>query len=400
MDSRIMNNKVYYGEYSLKHWIDLMLSGNITLPPYQRSFVWDKNRVEKLIQSLIKRQFIPPVTIGGFSKEEKKNLIIDGQQRLTSLLLAYRGLFPDKDKIDKFNDGYIDENDDQDQDIKEQRDKILKWNYNELLNGNFQEELYDSKIDYIPEWFYKIEEHKEKSKEEVKEYFFKNTYLGFSYIVPHTEDEKEQQKFYTSVFRHINVQGKTLLPEESRQSLYYYNKELEKFFDPDFVQSIKIGSGRMDFVRYLALLSEYKKKGRDTSIAQGYKGKMEEYYENYIFFIVGEKENAPFIDFENIKEYQVKIKTLESQFNDLSIPKNYQSIIDMDTYLFGLIYMVLFEDKVIITEKTDLLKTDISKKISQYKRDKKHQKSPANLGNLRRRIKDSINIYKKYLQNE
>ena len=124
-----MNNKVYYGEYSLKHWIDLMLSGNITLPPYQRSFVWDKNRVEKLIQSLIKRQFIPPVTIGGFSKEEKKNLIIDGQQRLTSLLLAYRGLFPDKDKIDKFNDGYIDENDDQDQDIKEQRDKILKWNY-------------------------------------------------------------------------------------------------------------------------------------------------------------------------------------------------------------------------------------------------------------------------------
>jgi hypothetical protein len=72
----------------------------------------------------------------------------------------------------------------------------------------------------------------------------------------------------------------------------------------------------------------------------------------------------------------------------------------MDTYLFGLIYMVLFEDKVIITEKTDLLKTDISKKISQYKRDKKHQKSPANLGNLRRRIKDSINIYKKYLQNE
>ena len=25
-------NKVYYGEYTLKHWIDLILSNNIVLP--------------------------------------------------------------------------------------------------------------------------------------------------------------------------------------------------------------------------------------------------------------------------------------------------------------------------------------------------------------------------------
>lgn len=29
-----MNSKFYYGEYSLKHWIDLMLSGNIVLPEF------------------------------------------------------------------------------------------------------------------------------------------------------------------------------------------------------------------------------------------------------------------------------------------------------------------------------------------------------------------------------
>lgn len=27
-----MENKIYYGEYSLKHWIDLMLSKKVELP--------------------------------------------------------------------------------------------------------------------------------------------------------------------------------------------------------------------------------------------------------------------------------------------------------------------------------------------------------------------------------
>lgn len=35
-----MENKVYYGEYTLKHWINMMLTGNIVLPDYQRHFVW------------------------------------------------------------------------------------------------------------------------------------------------------------------------------------------------------------------------------------------------------------------------------------------------------------------------------------------------------------------------
>lgn len=35
-----MMNKVYYGEYTLEHWIKLMLTRNIELPNYQRHFVW------------------------------------------------------------------------------------------------------------------------------------------------------------------------------------------------------------------------------------------------------------------------------------------------------------------------------------------------------------------------
>ena len=46
-----MENRVYYGEYSLKHWINLMLKRNIILPEYQRSFVWDEKDVKRLIKS-------------------------------------------------------------------------------------------------------------------------------------------------------------------------------------------------------------------------------------------------------------------------------------------------------------------------------------------------------------
>lgn len=39
-----MDKKVYYGEYSLKHWIELMLKKDLEPPPYQRSFVWSEEQ--------------------------------------------------------------------------------------------------------------------------------------------------------------------------------------------------------------------------------------------------------------------------------------------------------------------------------------------------------------------
>lgn len=55
-----MENRIYYGEYSLKHWIELLLKKQITLPEYQRSYVWDENAVKRFIKSLKDKQFIPP----------------------------------------------------------------------------------------------------------------------------------------------------------------------------------------------------------------------------------------------------------------------------------------------------------------------------------------------------
>ena len=92
-----MENKVFYGEYTLRHWINMILRKELLLPDYQRFFVWKEKKMDLLIETLQEKRFVPPVSIGVYMEnDEKQNLIIDGQQRLTSIFLAYLGLFPEK----------------------------------------------------------------------------------------------------------------------------------------------------------------------------------------------------------------------------------------------------------------------------------------------------------------
>ncbi|MBE2985152.1 DUF262 domain-containing protein [Campylobacter sp. RM6883] len=242
-----MDNKIYYGEYSLKHWINLILKRNIILPEYQRYFVWKQEKTKELIKAFKEKQFIPPITIGSFEEDGKNvNLILDGQQRLTSILLAYLGLFPDKKSFaSKEQIGFADEDDNPiDEGLM---DNILEWNFNSLVKkGREKNEIKNNIIDG----------NYANIDYEVDDDFFNNNFLGFSYLVPNTNDQKQQQNFYSKVFRNINMQGETLLPQESRSALYYLNKDLTKYFKPEFVNKIFVNDAKMDFVRYLALLSQ------------------------------------------------------------------------------------------------------------------------------------------------
>lgn len=99
--SKKEGSRNFYGEYSLEQWINFVLTKEIILPDYQRAFVWEKEDVEDLIDSLKNGLFVPPITIGNYGG--KTNYILDGQQRLSAILIAYIGLFPDRDKF-KFKD--------------------------------------------------------------------------------------------------------------------------------------------------------------------------------------------------------------------------------------------------------------------------------------------------------
>lgn len=181
-----MKNKVYYGEYSLEHWIKLILKKNIVLPDYQRYYVWNQEKVRTLIESFNKHEFVPPVTIGAFMDgEEQKNLILDGQQRLTSIFLAYLSIFPNKECEDWASKSFIplaDTNDDSEND--DEFYKGLDWNFNKLISIGNTKKVIKQEVK-IPEQYLEMDI-------EISEDFFKNNFLGFSFLVPSYDGEKNE----------------------------------------------------------------------------------------------------------------------------------------------------------------------------------------------------------------
>ena len=393
-----MENRVYYGEYSLKHWLELMLKKNIVLPEYQRYFVWDENRVKTLIETFKRNQFVPPITIGAYTiGGVVQNLIIDGQQRLTSLLLACLKIFPDKAKYAKLIDSFANENDDIVENEDVGYDNVLEWRFSTLTEkGSTIEDIRQN----IKEGNYK------QLEMELTEEFLKTHYLGFCYLVPDTTTNNSQKKFYSSVFRNINIQGEPLQPVESRQSLYFLDETLKGFFEPDFGKEVLLdakkygGVGRMDFVRYMSLLTQYHITQRYSSVAYGYRFKMEKYYEEYIYSVVGETPSEKFGNFEDIfphKNYNAEINRLNTYIDLLGLKRIYSSIINMDMFFMGLIYYVVIQKKELNITDVEDYKRQIQLKIDGYKNDKYHSKNPAALKYLKMRMEGSINFYRRYL---
>ncbi len=391
-----MDNRVYYGEYSLRHWINLILKNNIVLPEYQRYFVWNEKKLETLIETIKNKQFVPPITIGAFKINGiNENLILDGQQRITSILLAYLGLFPDKEKYKKSIETFLNDNDDLEDELP--FDNILEWNMNQLTDKGKNKESILEKIT--------TSDHYKTINLNINDSFFDTNFLGFSYLVPQSPDEKEQKRYYSSVFRNINIQGEPLLPQESRASLYFLDKDLKELFSPDFCKNIviKIVNNKftVDFVRYLSLLSQYNKNGDVSKVARGFKPKMEKFYEEYIYSTISSETSEIYTDFLSIfpnKEYKDDLNRLEKALTELNLFTNYKSIIEIDTYLFGLIYQIIFKKSNIDFLKKDELKNELIKKIMEFKNDSNHQKNPNNLRYLRNRISESIEIYGRYCE--
>lgn len=423
---KTIETRVYYGEYTLRHWIDLMLTRGVDLPEYQRSFVWDEDDVKRLLVSLNSGQFILPVTIAHYKDENgERNLILDGQQRLTSILLAYLGFMPIKEKYNTIELNLANGDDSE----EEKKDSSIEWTYKKLLKENqddntvlsIQGRLRDN--DHYKALNVTIEGDMEE--------FYDRTFLGFSFIIPAKQEAGATQRYFSTLFRNMNYLGKKLSSLESRRSLYFMNKEYKDYFDgktvngDDVLCNIKIIENmqprKIDFVRYLSILSQLMvvKNNDINRVMVGYSAysSRESYYADYVSCIVNleqERRKDKFSGFsietcfpnQEWKDRFVMVKDfLERNKTKLGLDEKYgafTSWIDADYWLFGLLDTVLFKGKTLVKEDelTTLLVEEINTKrpLKEQEKATEYQKNPNRIGNLRERIKRSLEIYSGYAQ--
>lgn len=86
----------YGADYPVDGLVKRLGRGDIKLPTFQREFVWSRPQASRFIESLLLGLPVPAIFL---SKEpaSQELLVIDGQQRLKSLLHFYEGVFRGKE---------------------------------------------------------------------------------------------------------------------------------------------------------------------------------------------------------------------------------------------------------------------------------------------------------------
>lgn len=81
----------YPSDFTLTGIVDMWHADDITIPVFQREFVWTIRQASMLIESFLLGLPVPPVFF--YIDEENRNLVIDGQQRILSTVFFFEGYF-------------------------------------------------------------------------------------------------------------------------------------------------------------------------------------------------------------------------------------------------------------------------------------------------------------------
>src|SRR5665213_1273165 len=81
----------YPSDFTLAVLYDQWKSKEIVVPDYQRGYVWNIDQASRLIESFLIALPIPQVFL--YLDDDHKLLVIDGQQRITSIAYFFDGFF-------------------------------------------------------------------------------------------------------------------------------------------------------------------------------------------------------------------------------------------------------------------------------------------------------------------
>jgi len=84
----------YPSDFTLSGIVNMWKDGDITIPDFQREFVWNIKQASLLMESFLLGLPVPPVFF--YIDDENKNLVVDGQQRILSTVFYFEGFFGDE----------------------------------------------------------------------------------------------------------------------------------------------------------------------------------------------------------------------------------------------------------------------------------------------------------------
>jgi hypothetical protein len=80
-------------DYDVKGLVERLIRGDILIPRFQRGFVWSLKEASRFIESLLFELPVPNIFLSE-EADTQRLLVVDGQQRLTTLRCFYEGLWP------------------------------------------------------------------------------------------------------------------------------------------------------------------------------------------------------------------------------------------------------------------------------------------------------------------
>lgn len=84
----------YPADFTLQGFVEKYRRRTLIVPRYQRRFVWNIKQSSLLIESFLRGLPVPPVYL--YANENNEQLVVDGQQRLLSIVYFFDGYFDPK----------------------------------------------------------------------------------------------------------------------------------------------------------------------------------------------------------------------------------------------------------------------------------------------------------------
>lgn len=200
--------------------------GYYIIPEFQRQFVWKKSQIASLAFSIIKGFPIPPIYMF-VDEDTKKQVILDGQQRITAVFLYINELYfasETKRKPLDFQKIYALKNDII---ALQTRKKNCEKSEIASIELDIDKKRKELKGQYgLVETEFKIKDNQggehdisfSQFNSDERNYLIRR---NMSCSIVECRDSIDSQKFYAMVFKVLNSGGKTLGTQEIRNGIYW-----------------------------------------------------------------------------------------------------------------------------------------------------------------------------------